>query len=154
MEHINMAFQNCFYFLDISSTWWDIVRLSITAIYWHSRYCDSFIHWYVCVCIWLDAPGHTNRPTDLKISEHVPLDGTSKWFFCFFRKNFFSIFFEKNVPFRSFQHNFVPSTLRNIILMSIPMFSGTSNRMVTFWKVPDEQGCQIWTLGLPEYRFF
>ena len=86
----------------------------------------------MCLYVSDDAPGHTNRPTDLKISEHVPLDGTSKWFFGFFQKKIFSIFFEKNVPFRSFQHNFVSSTLRNIILVSIPMFSGTSDRMVQF----------------------
>ena len=78
------------------------------------------------------APGHTNRPTVMKISEHVHLDGISRRFFVFFKKIFFSIFFEKNVPFRSFQHNFVSSTLRNIILVSIPMFSGMSDRMVPF----------------------
>ena len=90
---------------------------------------------YVCVyiCVYLEfAPGHTNSPKVMKISEHVHLDGISRRFFGFFEKKFFSIFFEKNVPFRSFHHNFVSSTLRNIILVSIPMFSGTSDRMVQF----------------------
>ena len=49
---------------------------------------------------------------------------------------FFDIFFfKRNVPFQSFQHNFVPSTLMNIILVSIPMFSVTSNRMGTFYNL-------------------
>ena len=79
----------------------------------------------------------------------VPQNG----FFIFSEKNIFRFFFRKNVLFRSFQHNFVPSTLRNIILVSIPLFSGTSNRMMTFWNVPDEQGYQIWTLWLPDLHF-
>ena len=42
---------------------WKWVCMSITAIYWHSLYCDSFIHWYVCMYVYYFAPGHTNRLT-------------------------------------------------------------------------------------------
>jgi hypothetical protein len=51
-------------------------------------------------------------------------------------------FLRKNVP---FQHNLflVHIGTKFWCLYSIPMFSGTSNQIVQFWKVPDEESCQF-----------
>ena len=50
-------------------------------------------------------------------------------------------------------YNFWSNEVRSLILMSIPMFWGTGNRLAWLRKVYDQQGCQFSAIGLPDFRF-
>ena len=135
-------------------------RFSITAKYWYMWNTDSCSMWYplftgMCVCMFVSDWTLLATPIYLqswKFKHRFLLMVPKNGFFVFLFFLFFDIFFWKNVPFRSFQHNFVSSTLRNMVLVSYTHVFGYkwSNGGMPFWKVPDEQGCQIWTLGLPD----
>ena len=59
----------------------------------------------------------------------------------------------ENVILAVLQHNFESNWPRAMILVSIPIFSGTSNRMELFSKASGQQNCQFCTTGLPESYF-
>ena len=104
---------------------------------WVRDYLYSEVCMYVCVYV-SRHHGHTNDPIDMKFCTHTRQGDVKKWASYFFENFFFQFFFFSKELFwhqkSSFQHNFASNSYRNMLLVPIPMFSGTRNRMVTFLK--------------------